>query len=88
MQPGEYHDIALPRPSHEGLFGTIYCSRCEFLGLGYNHPEWCTWEWLKQTGAAKNSLDLIELGERVARGRSSGCVLGREDQDRTAGVNR
>lgn len=65
MQPGEYHDIALPGPSYEGLFGTIYCSRCEFFGLGYNHPEWCTWEWLKQTGAADHSLDLIELGALV-----------------------
>ena len=65
MQPGEYHDIALPRPSYEGLFGTIYCSRCEFFGLGYHHPEWCTWEWLKETGAARHSLDLIELGAVV-----------------------
>ena len=65
MQPGEYHDIALPRPSYEGLFGTIYCSRCSFFGLGYNHPEWCTWEWLKRTGAAEHSLELIELGALV-----------------------
>jgi hypothetical protein len=65
MQPGEYHDLALPRPSYEGLFGTIYCSRCSFLGLGYNHPEWCTWEWLKTTGAARHSVDLIELGALV-----------------------
>jgi hypothetical protein len=65
MQPGQDHDIALPRPSYEGLYGTIYCSRCEFFGLGYNHPEWCTWEWLKKTGAAKHSLDLIELGAVV-----------------------
>ena len=65
MQPGEYHDLALPRPSYEGLFGTIYCSRCEFFGLGYKHPEWCTWEWLKQTGAAGHSLELIELGPLV-----------------------
>lgn len=54
--------MALPRPSSEGLFGTIFCSRCGFLGLGYNHPEWCRWEWLKETGAAQHSLDLIELG--------------------------
>lgn len=65
MQPGQDHDIALPRPSYEGLYGTIYCSRCSFLGLGYNHPEWCTWEWLKDTGAARHSLDLIELGALV-----------------------
>jgi hypothetical protein len=65
MQPGEDHDIALPRPSYEGLYGTIYCSRCEFFGLGYNHPEWCTWEWLKKTDAAQHSLDLIELGALV-----------------------
>jgi len=65
MQPGEDHDIALPRPSREGLYGTIYCSRCEFFGLGYNHPEWCTWEWLKKTDAAQHSLDLIELGALV-----------------------
>lgn len=65
MQPGEDHDIALPRPSREGLYGTIYCSRCEFFGLGYNHPESCTWEWLKETGAARHSVDLIELGAVV-----------------------
>ena len=65
MQPNEYHDIALPRPSYEGLFGTIYCSRCEYFGLGYNHPEWCTWEWLKESGAAQHSLELIELGAQV-----------------------
>jgi len=65
MQPGEDHDSALPRPSREGLYGTIYCTRCEFFGLGYNHPEWCTWEWLKETDAARHSLDLIELGALV-----------------------
>jgi hypothetical protein len=65
MQPGEYHDVALPRPSYEGLFGTIHSSRCGFFGLGYNRPEWCTWEWLKQTGAAQHGLDLIELGAFV-----------------------
>jgi hypothetical protein len=65
VQPGEYQETALPRPSHGGLFGTIYCSHCGFFGLGYNHPEWCTWEWLKRTGAAKLSLDLIELGAHV-----------------------
>ncbi len=62
MQPGEDHDIALPRPSYEGLYGTIYCSRCEFFGLGYNHPEWCTWEWLKETDAP-----LLIWGELDAR---------------------
>lgn len=66
MQPGEDHDIALPRPSYEGLYGTIYCSRCEFFGLGCNHPEWCKWEWLKETGAVQHSLDLVELGALVA----------------------
>lgn len=66
MRPGEYHDDALPRPSREGLFGTIYCSRCEFFGLGYNHAEWCRWEWLKETGAEQHSLDLVELGALVA----------------------
>ena len=65
MQPGQDDDIALPRPSREGLYGTIYCSRCTFFGLGYKHPEWCTWEWLKQTGAADHSRDLIELGALV-----------------------
>jgi hypothetical protein len=65
MQPGEYHDIALPRPGYEGPFGTIYCSRCEFFGLDHNHPEWRTWQWLKETGAARHSLDLIELGALV-----------------------
>jgi hypothetical protein len=65
VQPSEYHDTALPRPSHEGLFGTIYCSRCNFFGLGYNHPEWCTWESLKEKGNAHLSLDLIELGAPV-----------------------
>lgn len=65
MQPGQDHDIALPRPSDEGLYGTIYCSRCGFLGLGYRHHEWCTWQWLKENGAARHSLDLIELGPLV-----------------------
>lgn len=65
MQPGEYHDISLPRPSHEGLFGTIYCSRCDYFGIGYKHPEWCTWQWLKETDGARPSLDLIEIGSRV-----------------------
>ncbi len=65
MQPGEDHDIALPRPSRECLYGTIYCSRCEFFGLGYNHPEWCIWESLKRRGEAQHSLDLIELGALV-----------------------
>jgi hypothetical protein len=65
VQPRKYHDTALPRPSNEGLFGTIYCSRCGFFGLGYKHPEWCTWEWLKQIGAAQHCLDLVELGALV-----------------------
>ncbi len=65
MQPGQDHDVALPRPSYEGPYGTIYCSRCDFFGLGYNHPEWWRWEWLKQSGAADHSLQLIELGALV-----------------------
>jgi hypothetical protein len=65
MQPGQDHDLALPRPSYEGLYGTIYCSRCGFFGLGYNHPEWCVWEWLKKSDDAQHSLDLIELGALV-----------------------
>jgi len=34
VQSGEHHDEALPRPSYDGLFRIIYCSRCGFLGLG------------------------------------------------------
>lgn len=66
MQPGQGHGIALPRPSRECLYGSIYCSRCEFFGLGYYHPEWCTWQWLKESGAVQHSLDLIELGPVVS----------------------
>lgn len=66
MKPGEYHDHALPRPSHERLFGTIYCPRCAFFGLGYRHPEWCEWQRLKEHKRAAAHLDLVELGGRAA----------------------
>ncbi len=66
MKPGEYHDDALPRPTDEGLFGTIYCSRCHFFGLGHNHPEWCSWSWLNETGRRDHHLRLVELGMRAA----------------------
>jgi hypothetical protein len=65
VRPGEYHDDALPRRSYEGLFGTILCTRCDFFGLGYLHPETCTWGWLKGTGRVRLHLDLAELGDRV-----------------------
>ena len=65
MRPGAYHDDALPRPSYEGLFGTILCIRCDFFGLGYLHPETCTWEWLKETDRVRLHLDLAELGDRA-----------------------
>jgi hypothetical protein len=77
VQPNKHNDIALPRPSHEGLFGTIYCSRCRFFGLGHNHPEWCTWEWLRQAGTAIHSLDLIELGALVVESFNTSRVMER-----------
>ena len=66
MIPGSDHDDAMPRPSHEGLYGTTWCSRCGFFGLGYNHPEWCVWQWLKESHQTQRHLDHVELGERVA----------------------
>ncbi len=66
MRPGTYHDDALPRPTDEGLFGTIYCTRCDFFGLGYNHPEWCRWAWLAEVGRRQHHLDVVELGDRVS----------------------
>lgn len=63
MQPGEYNDSALPRPSEEGLFGTIYCERCSFFGLGFDHPEWCRWESLKRRGVVGKHPDVVELGD-------------------------
>ena len=66
MRPGQYHDEALPRPSDEGLFGTILCGRCDFFGLGHHHPEWCTWTYLAETGGRDHHLALVELGERAS----------------------
>ena len=66
MIPGAYQDDALPPRSYEGTFGTIWCERCGFFGLGYNHPEWCTWEWLKESHPVESHLDLVELGDRAA----------------------
>jgi len=67
MQPGNTGDLALPRPSYEGLHGTVLCIECGFHGLGIDHPEWCSWEVLKTRPATRwNALALVELGERVA----------------------
>ena len=67
LQPGQICDVALPRPSHEGLHGTILCLGCGFLGLGIDHPEWCSWEVLKARPVARTkALAIAELGERVA----------------------
>lgn len=57
----------MPRPSYEGLYGTVLCLACGFLGLGVDHPEWCEWEVLKQQpDTLARALTIVELGERVA----------------------
>lgn len=66
MMPGAYHHDALPRRSYGGRFGTIWCERCGFFGLGYNRPEWCTWQWLTESRQVGAHLVLVELGGRVA----------------------
>jgi len=67
MQPGQLCDVALPRPSYEGLHGTVLCLECGFHGLGTDHPEWCSWEILKLRPAARcRALAIAELGERAA----------------------
>lgn len=67
MQPESICDVALPRPSDEGLHGTVLCVACGFLGLGIDHPEWCSWEVLKgRPHAQTRALTIAELGERVA----------------------
>jgi hypothetical protein len=66
LQPGQIWDEALPRPSYEGLWGTVLCLECGFHGLGHNHPEWCSWEVLKARPSARaKALAITELGERV-----------------------
>lgn len=62
MQPGVDSDQALPQPSHEGLQGTVLCTECGYFGLGYLHPEWCTWEILKELGQRSSALAIIEMG--------------------------
>ena len=67
MQLGRTCDAALPRPSYEGLHGTVLCLACGYLGLGINHPEWCSWEVLKERPVARyRALAIAELGERIA----------------------
>jgi hypothetical protein len=66
LQPGQIWDEALHRPSYEGLWGTVLCLECGFLGIGYDHPEWCSWEVLKaRPSAREKALAITELGERV-----------------------
>jgi hypothetical protein len=62
MQPGTISDEALPRPSEEGVQGTVLCIECGYFGLGYLHPEWCTWEIMKKSGQRSTALAIIELG--------------------------
>lgn len=64
--PGQDHDTVLPRPTFEGLYGTIWCSTCGFSGVGRDHPEWCTWQGLKRDDRRARSLDLLELGDRAS----------------------
>jgi hypothetical protein len=67
MQPSQNSDPALPRPSYEGLWGTVLCLQCGFLGLGIDHPEWCSWEVLKARPEVRaTALSVVELGERAA----------------------
>lgn len=67
MRPGHTHDTALPRPRYEGLHGTTLCVACGFFGLGTEHPEWCSWEVLKERPLElSRALAVVELGERVA----------------------
>lgn len=57
----------LPEPTLEGLYGTVLCLACGYLGLGIDHPEWCTWQVLRER-PADHALALaeIELGPRAA----------------------
>jgi hypothetical protein len=66
MQPGRTWDEALPRPSFEGLCGTVLCIECGYLGLGHEHPEWCSWQVLKgRQEERQRATAAAELGERV-----------------------
>lgn len=67
MEPDPAYESVLPSQSYEGLHGTVLCVHCRFLGVGREHPEWCSWEILKaRPEALANALSLIELGERAA----------------------
>lgn len=67
MQPGQICDCVLPKPSYEGLWGTVLCLECGFVGLGIDHAEWCSWEVLKSRPDTRNEALLrAELGDRVA----------------------
>ena len=58
----------MPVHSYEGQHGTVLCLACRFFGIGVEHPEWCSWQVLKERPVEySRALAIVELGERVVQ---------------------
>ena len=75
-QPDSVNGLVAPnRP--EGLFGTVLCIACGYFGLGVSHPEWCTWQVLKERPEIHaRALAEVEFGRRAANAMDAFPSLG------------